>query len=166
MYNYFENKAEENKSQEFRLKNIDETRNYLIEETNRNEIVSKKHGKVCRTLIQNEHFLISSSTIVGCVSISAIASLVGITKGITSSAIGLKICAITAAIKKYKSIIKKKKKKHDQIVFLAKSKLNRIEILISKALIDSVISHDEFVLINMSKEYNKMKEEIKNSNNK
>ena len=166
MYNYFENKAEENKSQEFRLKNIDETRNYLIEETNRNEIVSKKHGKVCRTLIYNEHFLISSSTIVGCVSISAIASLVGITKGITSSAIGLKICAITAAIKKYKSIIKKKKKKHDQIVFLAKSKLNRIEILISKALIDSVISHDEFVLINMSKEYNKMKEEIKNSNNK
>ena len=166
MYNYFENKAEENKSQEFRLKNIDETRNYLIEETNRNEIVSKRHGKVCRTLIYNEHFLISSSTIVGCVSISAIASLVGITKGITSSAIGLKICAITAAIKKYKSIIKKKKKKHDQIVFLAKSKLNRIEILISKALIDSVISHDEFVLINMSKEYNKMKEEIKNSNNK
>ena len=166
MYNYFENKAEENKSQEFRLKNIDETRNYLIEETNRNEIVSKKHGKVCRTLIYNEHFLISFSTIVGCVSISAIASLVGITKGITSSAIGLKICAITAAIKKYKSIIKKKKKKHDQIVFLAKSKLNRIEILISKALIDSVISHDEFVLINMSKEYNKMKEEIKNSNNK
>ena len=166
MYNYFENKAEENKSQEFRLKNIDETRNYLIEETNRNEIVSKKHRKVCRTLIYNEHFLISSSTIVGCVSISAIASLVGITKGITSSAIGLKICAITAAIKKYKSIIKKKKKKHDQIVFLAKSKLNRIEILISKALIDSVISHDEFVLINMSKEYNKMKEEIKNSNNK
>ena len=166
MYNYFENKTEENKSQEFRLKNIDETRNYLIEETNRNEIVSKKHGKVCRTLIYKEHFLISSSTIVGCVSISAIASLVGITKGITSSAIGLKICAITAAIKKYKSIIKKKKKKHDQIVFLAKSKLNRIEILISKALIDSVISHDEFVLINMSKEYNKMKEEIKNSNNK
>ena len=129
--------------------------------------MSKKQGKVCRTLIYNEHFLISSSTIVGCVSISAFASLVGITKGITSSAIGLKICAITAAIKKYKSIIKKKKKKHDKIVFLAKSKLNRIEILISKALIDSVISHDEFVLINnMSKEYNKMKEEIKNSNNK
>ena len=129
--------------------------------------MSKKQGKVCTTLIYNEQFLISSSTIVGCVSISAFASLVGITKGITSSAIGLKICAITAAIKKYKSIIKKKKKKHDKIVFLAKSKLNRIEILISKALIDSVISHDEFVLINnMSKEYNKMKEEIKYSNSK
>ena len=47
---------------------------------------------------------------------------------------------------------------------LAKSKLNRIEVLISKALIDSVISHNEFVLINnVMKEYEEMKEEIKNS---
>ena len=41
-----------------------------------------------------------------------------------------------------------KKKKHDKIVFLAKSKLNKIEVLSSKASIDSVTSHDEFVLIN------------------
>ena len=58
-----------------------------------------------------------------------------------SSAIGLKICAITAGIKKYKSIIKKKKKKHDKIVLQATFKLNSIEVLISKALIDSNISH-------------------------
>ena len=46
---------------------------------------------------------------------------------------------------------------------LAKSKLNRIDVLISKALIDSVISHDEFVLINnVLNEYDDMKEEIKN----
>ena len=53
--------------------------------------------------------------------------------------------------------------KHDKIVFLAKSKLNSIEFLISKALIDSVNSHDEFVLINnVLKEYNEIKEEFKN----
>ena len=46
---------------------------------------------------------------------------------------------------------------------LAKSKLNNIEVLNSKALIDSNVSHDEFVLINsVLKKYNKMKEEIKN----
>ena len=46
---------------------------------------------------------------------------------------------------------------------LAKSKLNRIEVLISKALIDSNTSHDEFVLINnVLKEYDEIKEEIKN----
>ena len=62
-----------------------------------------------------------------------------------SSAIGLKICVITTEINKYKSIIMKKKKKHVKIVMLAKSKLNSIELLISKALIDSVISHDELL---------------------
>ena len=51
-------------------------------------------------------------------------------------------------IENYKLIIKKKKKKLDKIVLLAKSKLNSIEVLVFKVLIDLVISHDEFVLIN------------------
>ena len=88
--------AEENISQEFRLKSIDEAKNYLIEEINRNELMSKKHKKVCTTLNYTEQFLILGSIITGCVSISAFASLVGIPIGITSSAIGLKICTITA----------------------------------------------------------------------
>ena len=97
--------AEENISQEFRLKNIDETKKYLIEEINRNELMSKKHKKVYTALNYIEHFIILASTITGYVSISACASLVGILIGITSSAIGLKICAITAGNKKYNSII-------------------------------------------------------------
>ena len=49
------------------------------------------------------------------------------------------------------------------MVLLAKSKLNSIKVLISKALIDSNISDDEFVLINnVLKEYNEMKEKMKN----
>ena len=80
-----------------------------------------------------------------------------------SSAVGLKICAITAEIKKYKSIIKKKKNNHDKLVLLGKSKLSTIEVLISKSLIDSYISHDEFVLLNnVLREHYVMKEEIKN----
>ena len=55
---------------------------------------------------------------------------------------------ITAGIEKCKSIKKKKKKKHDKIVLVGKNKLNTIEVLISKALIDSYISHDEFVSVN------------------
>ena len=76
---------------------------------------------------------------------------------ITNSAIGIRICAITAGINKYKSIIKKKKKKHDKIVVLGKDKLNIIEVLISNSLIDSYMSHDEFVSINnVLREYNEM----------
>ena len=66
----------------------------------------------------------------------------------TSSTVGFKICAKAAGIKRYKSIIKKNKKKHDKIILLAKSKLNSIELLIFKILMNSNISHDEFVLIN------------------
>ena len=104
--------AEENISQEFRLKNIDERRNYLIEEMNRNELMSKKHKKVYLTLNYIEDFLVLASRITGCVSISAFASLVGIP---------------------------------------------------TQELIDSGISHDEFVLINnVLKECNEMKQETKN----
>ena len=102
-------------SKEFRLKNIDETRNYFLEEIKQNELMSKKPKKVCTTLNYIEHFLILASTITGCISISAFTSLIGIPVGISSSAIGLKNCAVTAAVKKYKSIIKKKEKKHDKI---------------------------------------------------
>ena len=111
-------------------------------------------------------FIIISS-ITGCVVISTFAPLVRIPIGITSSATGLNNCVVTPGIKKYNSINKKKRKKHDKIVLLAKFKLNSIEVLISKALVDSNISHDEFVLINNAlKEFYDMKEELKNSNDK
>ena len=69
--------------------------------------MSKKHRKVCANLIYIEHFLILASIICGCVSMSAFVSLIGIPIKITSSAIGLKICAIGiyAGIAKYESII-------------------------------------------------------------
>ena len=140
--------AGENISQKFRLKNMDKARNFLVEEINQNELIIEKHKKVCTTPNHIEHFITLSSRITGGVFISSFASLLGISKGITSYVIGWKICEITAAIKKYESKINKKKKKHHKIVLLAKSKLNSKEVLISKALIDWVISHDEFVLIN------------------
>ena len=80
-----------------------------------------------------EHLLILVSTVTGCFSILSQA--------------GIKICAITAVIQTYQSIIKKKKKKHDKKVLLAKSKLNSIKALISKSLTNSVICHDIFVVI-------------------
>ena len=152
---------EENINHEFRWNKINEIRNYLIKEINQNELMSKNHQKVCTVLNYIHHSLVSNSTITGCVSIT----LVGISIGIASSTIGLKICVITAGIKKYKSIIKKKRRKNNKIVLLAKSKLNSIEVLIFEALTDLNISQDEFILMNnVLKELYDMKEEIKNSN--
>ena len=94
------------------------------------------------------HSLIVICAFTGSVPISAFASLVGIHIGITSSANTIKACVITAGIKKYISIIKKKKKNMIKLVLLAKAKLISIEVLLSKALIDSNISHDQFFLLN------------------
>ena len=89
------------------------------------------YKNVCKYLNYIERLLVIASTVTGFVSISAPASLVGIPGGIASSAVTIQIYVITAGIKKYKSIIKKKKKKHDKRVLLTKTKLNTIVVLIS-----------------------------------
>ena len=116
---------------EFRLRKIDETRIYLLDETKHKYLISEKYKKTCKYLHYVENLLILASTVTGCVSIFAFASLVCVPVGITSSAVEITICAITVGIKKYKSIIKKKKKKHDYTALLGKDKLNAIEVLIS-----------------------------------
>ena len=98
--------------------------------------MSEKYKKTCKYLSYVEDLLILASIITGYVSISAFASLFTVLVGIAGSAVGIKICAITEGTKKYKSIIKKKKKKHDKIVLLAKDKLNSIEVLMSMDLIN------------------------------
>ena len=77
-----------------------------------------------------------------------------------SFAVGIIICAITAGIKKYKSVIQKKKKDYKRVL-LGKDKLNTNKVLNSRALIDLYISHDEFVSVNVLREY--YMKEIKNA---
>ena len=94
---------------------------------------------------------------------SAVSSLLFVSIGIESSAVGLKICAITARIQKYESIIMEKRKKCNKMVLLAKTKLNNIEVLISRDLVESYISHDEIISVNkVLEEYGDMKDAIKN----
>ena len=95
---------EENMNQVIPLKNIDEIRDYLIEETNRNALMSKRYKKTCRVLNYTGNSLIVISTITGCVSISAFASLLSIPTRIITYAIGLKIFVITARTQKHMSI--------------------------------------------------------------
>ena len=92
----------------------------------------KKQKNVCTDLNCFEHFLILAAA--GC--ISAFAFWIHVSIGITSFAIKLKVFAMASGIKKYKSIIKKKEKKHDKKILLATSKLNSTELVISKASIN------------------------------
>ena len=101
--------------------------------------MSNKHKKVCRISNDIDHFLILACAITWCISICIFPSSLDVSVGITSSVLGLTICAITAGVKKYKILIQKKKKKHDKTILLAKTNLNTIEVLDFKPLIDSYI---------------------------
>ena len=103
----------EEASLEFRLRKIDETRNCLLEEIKHNDLMSEKYKKTCKYLNYVKNLLILVSRVTDCISVSAFASLVCVPVGFTSSAVGLNICVITSGIKKYKLILKKMKKKHD-----------------------------------------------------
>ena len=133
-------------------KKIDDVKIFALNEINHNDLMSKKS----HYLNNVEHLFFSVLTVTSCVSVPTFASLVCVSVGITSSAVGINICAIIAGIKKCNSIIKKKK--HYERELLGKGILNNITVLISKALIDSCISHEEFFsAINVLREYNEIK---------
>ena len=93
----------------FRLKKKIEKRNYLLDEIiNHNDLVSEKYEKKCKYLNHVEDLLILVSTVTGCVSISAFASFLCVPVYITSSALGIKMCAITAGIKRISQLSRKK----------------------------------------------------------
>ena len=119
--------------------------------------MSKKYKNVCSVFNYIEHFLIIASTVTGCISFC----FFNCYSCKNSSEIRLKMCLITAAIKKNKLIIKRNKSKHDKKVLLAKTKLNSIEIRVYTTSIDWKISHEEFIFVNnVLKEYHNMKKKI------
>ena len=107
--------------------------------------------------------LLSATT--GTVSICSFTSIAGAPVGIASASF---LFSLTTGItKKLLKITRKTKKKHDKILMLAKSKLNSIETLISQALIDMEISHEEFITILKEKDkYEKMKDNLRRENEK
>ena len=103
----------------------------------------------------------------GGVCIISHATVVGAPLGIASAASTVVFSLATGIVKKSLNITKNKKKKHDKILMLATSKLNSIETLISQALIDMEISHEEFITILKEKDkYEKMKDNLRSENEK
>ena len=100
-------------------------------------------------------------------SIISFTSIVGAPVGIAGAGFTLISSLTTGIIKKLLSTARNKKKKHDKTLMLAKSKLNSIETLVSQALIDMEISHEEFITILKEKDkYEKMKENLRSENEK
>ena len=150
----------------FRLDEINKIKNYFIEEINQRKSCSKKLSKYVAVFDYIDQAFIVLNATSGGVSIISFTSIVGPPVGIESASLTLFFSLTTGIVKKLLNITSKKKK-HDRILMLAKSKLNSIEALISQALIDMEISHEEFITILKEKDkYEKMKDNLRSENEK
>ena len=132
----------------FWLDEISKTENYFIEEINQRKSCSKKLSKYVAVFDYIDQALIVLSATSGGVSIISFTSIVGAPVGIASASLTLIFSLTTGIVKKLLNITRNKKKKHDKILMLAKSKLNSIETLVlSQALIDMETSHEEYMAI-------------------
>ena len=146
----------------FRLYEIKKIENYFINEINERKSCSKKLSKYVTTFDYIDKILIALSATTGGISIISFTSIIGVPAGIASASFTLIFSIITGIIKKLLNITRSKKKKHDKILMLVKSKFNSIETLTSQALNDMEISNEEFIAIFKEKDrYKKMKENIR-----
>ena len=144
----------------YRLNELNKIENYFKSEINQRKSCSKKLSKYVAAFDYIDKVLIVLSATSGGVCIISSASALGAPTGITGASFTLIFSLTTRMIKKLLSITRNKKKKHDKILMLAKSKLNSIETLVSQALIDLEISHEEFVTVLKERDkFEKMKED-------
>ena len=150
-----------------RLNKITEIENYFHEEISQRKSCSKKLSRYVTAFDYIDKVLIVLSATTGGVSICSFTSVVGAPVGMASESFTLIFYLTTGIVKKLIVITKNKKKKHNKILMLDKSKLNSIETLISQALIDIEISHEEFIAIFKEKDiYEKLKDSLRSENEK
>ena len=152
----------------FRLNEISKIENCFNQEINQRKLSSKKLSKNVAAFDYIDKILIVHFATSGGFFIISSVSVVGTQTEIAGQSFTLIFSLTTEMIKKLLSITRKKrKKKHDKTLMLAKSKLNSIETLVSQALIDMEVSHEEFITILKEKgKYEKTKESLRNVNEK
>ena len=145
----------------FRLNERSKIEHYFNSEINQRKSCSKTLSKHVAAFDYIDKILSVLSAISGSVCIISSVSVVEAPVGIAGAIFTLIFSLTTGIIKKLLSITRNKKKKYDNILMLAKSKLISIEILVSQTVIDTEISHEEFITILKEKDkYEKMKKKI------
>ena len=151
--------------QQFKLNKINEVKYYFIAEIRERELMSKNLSKYIASFEYLDKSLIVLSVATGSISIASFATVIGAPVGMMSASCSLAFSITTGFVKKFLKTIRNKKKKHNKIVMLARSKLNSIESKISEALINNEISHEDFMtILNEEKKYRELKESIRMMN--
>ena len=155
MYPYLN--ANLSNDQQFRLSKINETKDYFIAKIKERELMSKRLSKYIASFDYFDKSLIVLSVATGSISIASFATVIGAPAGIIGASCGFTFSITSGFVKKFLKTIRNKKKKHNKIVMLARSKLNSIKSKISKALMDNEISHEDFeTIINEEKKISRI----------
>ena len=148
----------------YRLDEINKIRDYFDNEIKERKDIIKKLNKYLVNFDYLDKIFITLSASFDTLSIASQATVTGIPAGITGASLTLIFTIGTGISKSLLKVTKKRKKKHNKIIELAKSKLNTIDTLLSSALNDSEISHEECSIIITEKNiYEIIKENIKNT---
>ena len=151
-----------NTANKYRLDEINKIRYFFNNEIKERKDIIKTLNKYLVSFDYLDKTFITLSASLGTLSIALYASVVGIPAGITGASLTLVFTIGTGISKSLVKLTKKRKKKHNKIIVLAKNKLNTIDTLLSSALNDSEISHEEFAnIINEENIYEIIKENIK-----
>ena len=151
--------------QQLRVNKINEIKDYFVAEIKERKLMSKRLSKYIASFDYFDKSLIVLSVTTGSISIASFATVIGAPVGIMSASCSLAFSITTGFVKKFLKTIRNKKKKHNKIVMLARSKLNSIESKISEALINNEISHEDFMtILNEEKKYRELKESIRMMN--
>ena len=154
--------SELNDLKKFILDEINKIKDYLNSEIKERKDIIKKISKYIVAFDYADKLFITLSASFGTLSIALHATMVGIPVGIAEASLTLIFTVTTGVVKKLLNITRKKKKKHNKIIALARSKLNIIETLISQALIDFDINHEKFSKIIYEKNnYEQIRDNIK-----
>ena len=151
-----------NEITKFRLDEITKIKEYFNHEIKERKDIINKINKCIVAFDYADKVFITLSASFGTLSIASHATVVGIPVGVAGASLALIFTVTTGVVKKLLSVTKKKKKKHNKIMVLARDKLNIVETLLSSALSDFDISHEEFAkIIDENVKYEGIKEKIK-----
>ena len=149
----------------YKLDEINNIKEYFNAEIKERKDIIKKISKYIVAFDYTDKLFITLSASFGTLSIASYATVVGIPAEIAGASLTLIFTVTTGVVKTLLNITRKKKKKHNNIIALARSKLNIIENLISQALIDFEITHQEFSKIIYEKNnYEQIIDNIKSVN--
>ena len=149
-------------NQQFRPNKINEIKDYFIAEIKERKLMSKRRSKYIASFDYFDKSLIVLSARSGSIPIASFATVILTPVGIANASLILAFSLPTGLVKKLLKTTRNKKKKHDKIVMVARTKLNSIESKISEALMNNQISHEDFMtIINEERNCRELKESIR-----